>query len=72
MELIPEYYKTQEMYGKSIDTCPFVFHSVPDWCKTQEICDEAISNGDFMLKYSSIDIKPKKFVIKKLIIFYKY
>ena len=27
---------------KAVDTCHFLFDSVPGWCKTQEICDKAL------------------------------
>ena len=39
------------MYVKGVDTCHFVFDSVLDWCKTQEMCDKVISEDRFMLKY---------------------
>ena len=39
------------MCNKSVDTCPFVFNSVPDRYKTQEICYKAVSKDPFMLKY---------------------
>ena len=29
----------------------FVFHSVPDQCKTQEMCDKIVSKDHFKLKY---------------------
>ena len=28
------------MSDKAVDTCPFVFDSVPDKCKTQEVSDK--------------------------------
>ena len=31
--------KTQEMCHESVDTCPFVFDSIPDQYKTQEMRD---------------------------------
>ena len=36
---------------KADDTCPFVFASVNDWYKTQEMCDKIVSGDTFMLKY---------------------
>ena len=30
IQFVCEYYKTQEMCVKAVDTCPFVFGSVPD------------------------------------------
>ena len=32
------------MCDKAVNTCFFVFISVPDWYKTQEICDEAVDH----------------------------
>ena len=29
-QFFPDRFKTQEMCDKAVDTCPFVFHSVPD------------------------------------------
>ena len=31
------------MCDQDVDTCPFVFHSLPDRYKTQKICDKAFS-----------------------------
>ena len=39
------------MCNKVVDTCPFIFDSVPDQYETQEICEKAVSNNPFMLKY---------------------
>ena len=30
IQFVPECCKTQEVYVKAVDTCPFVFNSVPD------------------------------------------
>ena len=38
-------------YLKSVDTCPFVFDSVPHRNKTQERYDKVVSKDTFMLKY---------------------
>ena len=51
MQFGPEFYKTEEMCQKAVDTCPFVFHSVSDQYITQEICDKVVSREPFMLKY---------------------
>ena len=40
-----EYYKTQEICDKAIDTCPFVFDSVPNQYKTKEMCDKGALLG---------------------------
>ena len=39
------------MCDKGIDTCPFVFDSVLDQYKTQEMCDKVVFKEPFMLKY---------------------
>ena len=39
------------MCDKTTDKCTFVFDSVPDQCKTQEICDKIVSEYPFKLKY---------------------
>ena len=44
------------MSDEAVDTCPFIFDSVPDRYKTQEMFNEAVSNDPFTLKYSSIDL----------------
>ena len=41
------------MCDKSIDTCSFVFDSVPHGYKTQEMCKEVVYNDPFMQKYFS-------------------
>ena len=45
-----EYYKTQEMYDTLVNTCLFVFHSVPGLYKTQDICDRVVSKDSFITK----------------------
>ena len=30
------------MCHQAVDICPFVFDSVSDWCKTQEMCDKTV------------------------------
>ena len=36
------------MLVKAVDTCPFVFDSVPDQYKSQEMCDKVVSKDPFM------------------------
>ena len=38
------------MCDKAVDTCPFVFDSVPDRYKTQEMHDTVVSKEPFVLK----------------------
>lgn len=39
------------MYDQPVDTCPFEFDSVPDWCITQGLSDKLVSKDPFMLKH---------------------
>ena len=39
------------MCDKAVDTCPFVFNSIPGLHKTQEKCDKVVSKEPFMVKY---------------------
>ena len=40
------------MCDKAVDKCPFVFDSVPDQYKTQEMCDKLVSEDPVKLEYS--------------------
>ena len=42
-------HKTQKMCDKAVDTCPFVFDSVPDWYMTKEMSDKVVSEEPFIL-----------------------
>ena len=42
MHSFPGQYKTLEMWVKKVDTCPFVFDSLPDWYKTYEMGDKVV------------------------------
>ena len=42
------------MCDKAVDTCPFVFDSIPDQYMTQEICVKVTL--DFVLKYKTLKI----------------
>ena len=48
------------MCDKTVEKCPFVFDSVPDQYKTQELCDRAISKDPFMLAYCSDRYKTQR------------
>ena len=39
------------MCDNAVYTCHFVFDSVPDWYKTQTICDKVVSEEPVMWKY---------------------
>ena len=38
------------MYDRAVDTCLFIFYSIPDRFKTQKMCDKAFSEESFILK----------------------
>ena len=42
---------TQEIGDKVVNTYFFVFDSIPDWYKTQEICDRVIMEDHFLIVY---------------------
>ena len=39
------------MCDKPVDTCPFIFDSVPDQCMTQAMCYKDAFKTTFLLKY---------------------
>ena len=39
------------MHDKAVNTCCIVFYSVPNWYKTQEMCDIVVSKDPLMLIY---------------------
>ena len=43
IQLVPNFYKTQEMCYKAVRRCFFVFDSISDQYKTHEICDIVVS-----------------------------
>ena len=46
IEFVPECFMIKElinMCDKAVNRCFFVFHSIPDWYKTQEMCDRVVS-----------------------------
>ena len=72
IDIRPEYYATQEMCDKAINTCFFVFTSVPDQCKTQEIGNRVISEDPFMLIYCLNRYKTQKMFDEALMIVWQY
>lgn len=44
IEFVLRWFKTQELCFRTINTCSFIFHSVPDPNKTHKIRDKAICN----------------------------
>ena len=41
------------MCDKAVDTCPFVFYSVPNHYITQTFCDNVVSEDPFSVKLLS-------------------
>ena len=39
------------MCYKAVNRCFFVFYSIPDWYKVQEMCDKVVSEDPFSLRY---------------------
>ena len=39
LTFVPDCYKDQNMYNKSVDNYPHALRSVPDCYKTQKVCD---------------------------------
>ena len=48
------------MIDKIICICSFVLDSVTDWCESQEMCDNAVSEDHFKLKYCPDRYKSQK------------
>ena len=48
---IPEWYKTQDMFGKVVSEDPFLIVYCCDKYKTQEMCDEAVDDCLAALKF---------------------
>ena len=41
----PKYFLTDEICDKAVNICFFVFDSIPDWCKIQEMYDKLVSDN---------------------------
>ena len=39
IKFVPDWYKTQKMCIRVVNTCSFVFNFVPNGFNTQEMCD---------------------------------
>ena len=62
IQFFPDRCKTQEICGQLliVDSCPFVFDSVPDRYITPKLCNKVISEEPFMLKYCHDKYKTQK------------
>ena len=60
IQFVPECYKSQEMCYKAASRCFFVFDSISDQHKTQEICDRVCSLYAFSILYSPDKYKAQK------------
>ena len=49
--LVPDCFKTQEMYIKVVEEDPWQLKDVPDQYKTQEMCDKAARDYLFSLQF---------------------
>ena len=47
LEFVPDFYKTQKMCNKAVDTYPSAIQLVTDQHKTQEICVKAVDTCPF-------------------------
>ena len=59
------------MCDKAVDKCPFVFDSVLNQYKTQEMCDKIVSDDPCKLKYSHDRYKIQETCNKAADIFYR-
>ena len=59
------------MCVEAVNTCPFVFDSIPDWCKTKKICVKVVSKDPFMLKYCLDRYKTPEFCDKTIDSFFQ-
>ena len=57
---------------RAVDTGPFVFYLIPDWYKTQEVCDKVVFEVLSLWNIVLIDIRQPKSVKKLFMLFYQY
>ena len=55
------------MCNKAVNKYVLGFDYIPDWYKTQEMCDRTISEDHFLLVYCPDKYKTQKSVMKQLI-----
>ena len=51
LEFVPDYLKTEEMCGKTVDKKPLSSKFVPDGDKTQEMCNKVVQKGSYIVEY---------------------
>ena len=56
MKHVPDHFKTQEMYEKSVEKDSWLLRHVSDRYKTQEIFEKAIEKDSLNLKYVPNDL----------------
>ena len=57
-----------KMCDKAVNRCFFVFHSIPDQFKTQEMCDTVAPEDPSLILYCSDKYKLKEHVMTLLMI----
>ena len=60
------------MYNHAVKKLHFLIRYFPDWYKTKQMYDKAIQENGIKLDSVPVDIRPKKCVIKLLIIMFMY
>ena len=55
------------MCNKAVNKYVLGFDYIPDWYKTQEMCERTISEDPFLLAYCPDKYKTQKSVMKQLI-----
>ena len=68
IQYVPDWYQTQEMRIRAVNTCSFVFGSVPYQYNTQQICIKAVDYNPSTIKYDPDQYKTQKVCVKLLII----
>ena len=59
-ELVPEYFKTQEMCEKAVNVHPWALKFVPDKYKTQGMCNDAAACNPWSLEFVPDYLKTQK------------
>ena len=58
---VPDQFKTQEMWNKTVQSYPWALKYVPDQYKTQEMCNEAVEKKPRVLRFV-----PDQFVTQEM------